>query len=135
MNQYALGAWGFGYEVSPLTVREGSAKGFAMNEDVWPRSTWESHVQQRVETRVHIADVPVVAMSRVFFDGERAGSALTVDPSDRLRAPAGASAAYSDITEGGVKAPLLKKVRAQIPDHARSHAARAHIHGRVLQTD
>ena len=76
-----------------------------LNEGLWPLPTCSPPFQQRAETRVHIADVPVVAMSWVFFDSERAGSALTVIASDRLRAPAGASAAYSDITDAGVKAP------------------------------
>ena len=76
---------------------------------MWPPATCSPHVQQRVEIKVHIADAPVVAMAWVFFDRIRAGSAGAVDPSDRLRAPAGASAAYLDITEGGVKALLLKR--------------------------
>jgi len=76
---------------------------------MWPPATCSPHVQQRVELEVHIADAPVVAMSRVFFDGERAGSALTVDPSDRLRAPAGASARGIQHYGRWTKSPLLKK--------------------------
>ena len=66
-----------------------------------------------METRVHIADVPVVAMAWVFFDGMRAGSVRAVDPSDRLRAPAGASAAYSGFERRSDKTPLLEKVRCE----------------------
>ena len=66
-------------------------------EDVWPRSTWDSHVLRCVELDAPTADEPVIARSRVFFDGMRAGSAHAVDPPDRVRAKAGASARGIDI--------------------------------------
>ena len=66
-----------------------------------------------MELEGHIADAPVVAMSRVFFDGMRAGSAHAVDPSDRLRAKAGASAVALDIDGRSDKSPLLEKVRCE----------------------